>query len=250
MSDVYLFDVDGTLSIHGKIPQSTIDGITQLKEQGDYILLSTGRCLGQLDDILSQIPVDGAILNNGALLRIQDEIVFSSPIYSSTIQKMLDDGLHLGFLREKDYVRIENHLIFDKFKKEFTIQAPTKINMDELESKPIYSIGVYDENLSDIDVSQYPDLRFVQVCSIGYDVMNVNIHKASAIQSLRSYFPKSRIIAFGDNYNDMELLIASDIGIAMGNAPQEVKNCARYTTTSILEDGISYALKNILRSIK
>lgn len=250
MSDVYLFDVDGTLSVNGRIPQTTIDGIAKLKKQGDYILLSTGRCLGQLDNILSQIPVDGAILNNGALLKIRNEIVFSSPIEQSTIQKMIDDGLHLGFLRERDYVRIEDHLIFDQFKKEFTIDMPKKIDIKELFSKPIYSIGLYDERLMDIDIGQYSDLRFVQVCSIGYDVMNKSIHKASAIDSLRSYYPKKRIIAFGDNYNDMELLLASDIGIAMGNAPQEVKNCAQYTTTSIFEDGISHALKNILRSIE
>ena len=53
-----------------------------------------------------------------------------------------------------------------------------------------------------------------------------------------------RSIAFGDGGNDLSILKAAGIGVAMGNANDDVKAVANYVTTSVDEDGIWNALKH------
>ena len=64
MSNIFLFDVDGTLSVNGIIPKSAKDTLKYLRAKGDLVLLCTGRCLAQLGDVLPEIDVDGYIINN------------------------------------------------------------------------------------------------------------------------------------------------------------------------------------------
>ena len=52
-------------------------------------------------------------------------------------------------------------------------------------------------------------------------------------------------IAFGDSLNDVEMLTHAAIGIAMGNAHEDVKAIADYVTTRVSEDGILQALTSL-----
>ena len=51
-------------------------------------------------------------------------------------------------------------------------------------------------------------------------------------------------MVFGDSWNDLEMLQAAGVGVAMGNAPQEVQKKADYVTTSNNHDGIYQALQH------
>ena len=51
-------------------------------------------------------------------------------------------------------------------------------------------------------------------------------------------------MAFGDGGNDISMLKAAGVGVAMGNASDDVKSHAAYVTTSASEDGIANALKH------
>ena len=53
------------------------------------------------------------------------------------------------------------------------------------------------------------------------------------------------VIAFGDNFNDIEMIEYAGIGVAMANAEEELKQKADYTTLSNEEDGVGRFLKNI-----
>ncbi|MEI0703020.1 Cof-type HAD-IIB family hydrolase [Brachyspira intermedia] len=55
------------------------------------------------------------------------------------------------------------------------------------------------------------------------------------------------IIAFGDNFNDIEMIEYAGIGVAMSNAEEELKQKANYTTLSNEEDGVGNFLKNIFK---
>ena len=78
--------------------------------------------------------------------------------------------------------------------------------------------------------------------------MNNQASKVNAVKLLmnRFNFKKEEIIAIGDNFNDKEMIEFAGIGIAMGNAPDEVKAVADYITETNNNDGVSRALKKIL----
>ncbi|MDQ0413442.1 HAD hydrolase family protein [Mesobacillus stamsii] len=54
---------------------------------------------------------------------------------------------------------------------------------------------------------------------------------------------KSGIMAIGDNFNDMDMLTYAGLGVAMGNAPDEVKKIADEVTLSNDQDGLKYILQ-------
>jgi Cof subfamily protein (haloacid dehalogenase superfamily) len=56
------------------------------------------------------------------------------------------------------------------------------------------------------------------------------------------------VIAFGDNYNDIDLLQSAGLGIAVGNARDEVKAVAREMTLNSVEDGVAVAIEKHLIS--
>ena len=53
-------------------------------------------------------------------------------------------------------------------------------------------------------------------------------------------------VAFGDNHNDIGMLQLAGLGIAMGNAHDEVKAAANYVTASNAEDGVAVAIERLL----
>jgi len=244
LNNIFLFDIDGTLSEKGIIPDSAKRTLKVLRDSGNLVLLATGRCLGQMKNVLSEVSVDGAILNNGGLCIIKDEIVYDNPISIDTINDMLDNNLLLAMLTKNEYLRCQESKVYEDFSKIFTINLPRLVSREYFNTHPSYSLGVYaDELMSEENlVSKYPDLRFVKICAIGYDVINKDVDKAVAIPSIRAKYPNSKIIAFGDNYNDLEMLQAADISICMPTAPNVVKDNSDFITKGVFEDGIEYAV--------
>ena len=80
------------------------------------------------------------------------------------------------------------------------------------------------------------------------DFTNVGVNKASAACVLAGMFgiDINQIIAAGDSYNDLSLLQASGLSIAMGNAPDELKAIADYVAPSVDEDGLAVAIEEFV----
>src|SRR5699024_2592652 len=64
------------------------------------------------------------------------------------------------------------------------------------------------------------------------EVIKKGIHKAVGIKRVADYYqiPQERIIAFGDEDNDLEMIDYAGVGVAMGNAIDELKQIANYVT--------------------
>ncbi|MCW3092896.1 MAG: family phosphatase [Ferruginibacter sp.] len=80
----------------------------------------------------------------------------------------------------------------------------------------------------------------------GYlEVMNLQASKANAIAFLLNQYGlhKGEIIAIGDNYNDKGMIEFAGIGVAMGNAPDEIKRVADHVTDTNNNDGVAKALR-------
>lgn len=63
----------------------------------------------------------------------------------------------------------------------------------------------------------------------------------------RYYEDAGQVMAIGDQENDLTMLTWAGIGVAMGNAPEHVKQAADYVTKSNVEDGVAWALEKLFR---
>lgn len=93
----------------------------------------------------------------------------------------------------------------------------------------------------------YPQLNIVRSADGLLEIMDKSVSKSQAIKILLNYykFNRTETIAFGDNYNDMDMLNYVALGVAMQNAPQEIRSMAKLVTKSNDDDGIYAALKNL-----
>lgn len=81
------------------------------------------------------------------------------------------------------------------------------------------------------------------------EIVKKGMNKAVGLQKIAHYYdiPQDRLIAFGDEDNDLEMIEYAGVGVAMGNAIDELKNIANHVTTTNENEGIGDFLKNYLK---
>ncbi|HMB64147.1 MAG TPA: Cof-type HAD-IIB family hydrolase [Eudoraea sp.] len=90
-------------------------------------------------------------------------------------------------------------------------------------------------------------MQFYRSTDLILEAIPGSVSKLSAIQSLlKEDQSLKRVIAFGDNYNDMEMLQAVGCGVAVGNARDEVKAVADKITSDNTDDGVAHFIKRYL----
>jgi len=96
--------------------------------------------------------------------------------------------------------------------------------------------------LSSID---FPQTNFYLSKDNYLEVTHNQVSKKQALLELAKYYQLSlsEIMTIGDNYNDIPMIETAGLGIAMGNAPRDVKTCAKAVTDSNEQNGVSKAIK-------
>ena len=95
-------------------------------------------------------------------------------------------------------------------------------------------------------IAQYQDQLNIYKSQPRYlEVMHQQASKTNAIKLLMAKYgiKQDEIIAIGDNYNDKNMIEFAGIGVAMGNAPDEIKKVADYITDTNNNEGVAKALK-------
>ncbi|MGG0451782.1 Cof-type HAD-IIB family hydrolase [Priestia megaterium] len=92
--------------------------------------------------------------------------------------------------------------------------------------------------------AKFPGLTIYKSKDTYLEIMSGNASKSNAIKKLEKFYDitNQEVMALGDNFNDIDMLKYSGLGVAMGNAPDEVKIIADEVTLSNDEDGLKYAL--------
>lgn len=77
------------------------------------------------------------------------------------------------------------------------------------------------------------------------EVMDTRGSKANAVRFVgeRLGLKPAEIIAIGDNYNDVEMIRYAGMGVAMGNAPDDIKEIADFVTDTNNNDGVRKAME-------
>lgn len=250
MIKVAFFDVDGTLLSHktGQIPDSTIKALKELRNIGVKVVLSTGRHLSELDELPFQnITFDGYVMVNGQLcLNEKKEIIYDNPIEGEAKEKIIQ----LFQDKEIPIVLVEENRMYINYVDDYVIKSQQEIStsipkIDKYKSDNLYLACAY------INKTQEDTLKKLLFdCTItrwndnAIDIVPKNISKVTGIKQYlqANNINKNETMAFGDGPNDIEMLKYVEIGVAMGNGKDEVKEIADYVTDDIDSDGIYKAL--------
>lgn len=78
------------------------------------------------------------------------------------------------------------------------------------------------------------------------DFIPKNSKKINFVKTLKHMFPNEKLIVFGDDKTDLESIEFADIGVAMGNSQDEIKQKATIVAPTNNEDGVAVVLEQIL----
>ena len=266
VSYALFFDVDGTLvsfRTH-RVPESALEALSEAKAHGHRIFISTGRPLQWVhtEALAPVLPLaDGLITVNGASATVgRHEVLTGAALNPRDVEILLEDALvqdypaivvgkqHIALFNEKPIVR---RLFFEILQiRDF--EFPTYV-ADDFMGEEILQISPF------LDVTQEQAImpRLSHAVSTRWhpafsDVTAQRATKGNALRAVMHYLEEQvptaarplRSIAFGDGGNDISMLVEADIGVALGNAGEEVKQAADYTTASVDDDGIAHALRH------
>ena len=97
--------------------------------------------------------------------------------------------------------------------------------------------------------THFPQLMALRSNANYLEILNPESTKRSAVQALLAHYglAAEEAVAFGDNDVDVDMLQYCGFGVAMGNAPRQVKEAADYVTASNDEEGVYIALNTLRR---
>ena len=260
---LYVFDVDGTLiENYKRITRSSIKTINKHLDNGDAIAIASGRPFGSIKKLLNKFHKGKkfAICANGAALcDFKGNTLYESTIpYQVLLQQKEKFEGKLGKTGEV-YCYIKHNL--GVFSMNFFSLNEIKINKmpkTNLNKHPLKD----DDRIYKVMVASHPtiskDVRFddeiyekyhvVRTAPYFLEIMNKEVDKSRAVKELADILKVNYkdVYCFGDEENDL-LMIKNFNGVAMGNAVDSVKEVANYITKSVSEDGVSYAINELIK---
>ncbi|HIV61437.1 MAG TPA: Cof-type HAD-IIB family hydrolase [Candidatus Butyricicoccus avistercoris] len=252
------FDIDGTLlsfNTH-QVPEATKKALYALRDMGIKLFVATGRA-PQTATYLREVfdfEFDGYIYLNGQMCYIGDKMIHSHTIPKSSIEMLLpyikEKKIACSFIEaEHHYLGLENEHTqhFNKMLGGEKILGDVEDTQRALEND-VYQLGAFMPIEQDKEFLEHlPHCRCTRWHHMFADVIPVDGGKNVGMDKILEYFniPLEQSIAFGDGGNDIEMISHANIGVAMGNAMEDVKQAADFVTKHVDENGVSYALDKL-----
>ncbi len=255
-----VFDLDDTL-LHNDLSISckTISVLHQLSQHGIKIIPASGRAPESMKPFLQKLGcADAAIASNGAeLLDTEGNVIWRQILDQNTAHSILDFAAdHHCYAHTYEGAAFHYQMIGSKWAEAY--------------QRSSLLTGVHENNLHAF-VDKHPTNKILLInesriiTTLFQDALRIFSGKASVSTSKPQYLefnpfgtskgnaltmvmqqmkvPMEQVCAFGDGINDISMLQAAGLGIAMGNASAEVQNAADAVCMTNEEDGIAQYLE-------
>ena len=249
---VFLIDADGTLVQDGTkvVKNDILEKIKALKEKGHIFVIATGRVLNDVTSIKGSGLFDyyavlmGDYIFDSKTLNVVQSIEYLQKETVKNLVKYLDENdIYWSYktaIAQKSYHQARG--IAKKFFAEECSKEEYKNDLQSGKIQQILTDGYVDENVQ----KQFSELNFFEMPQNYTDISHKNASKANGGTYFKKNFKDYSIVAIGDSQNDLPMLTTADISIAMGNACDDIKKCAKFVTTDINDNGIINAF-NMLK---
>ncbi|GHH98504.1 Cof-type HAD-IIB family hydrolase [Neobacillus kokaensis] len=258
-------DLDGTLLKDDKtISVKTKEVLNKAKEEGHVVMIATGRPYRSSEMYYRELELDTPIVNfNGAFthhprqsnwgfyhepldVKVAKEIVDAcrSFQFHNIIAEVMDDVyFHYHDQKLLDIFSFGNPKITTGDLMSYLHDSPTSllIHTEEEQLKKIRN------HLSEVHAEVIEQRSWAAPWHV-IEIIKAGLNKAVGLKKAADYYgiPAERVIAFGDEDNDLEMIEYAGHGIAMGNAIHQLKSIANDVTLTNEEDGVAAYIEDLL----
>lgn len=266
---IIALDLDGTLlNSQKKLSERNLHVLYKATEIGWEIVPTTGRFYDGIPEIVRKLPfIKYAITVNGAaVINVQtDEVIYKAEMKCEKaieIMRWLDKYPVIydcfmdnsGWMTETLKQRIDE-----------VVENPYSRKMLHELRKPVKELKLFlEEKKHDVQKVQFfvkdPLLRIEMMNSIlhtfdnvmvssalpqNVEINQVHANKGEALMALAKYLKvkQEETVSFGDGLNDLSMIEASGVGIAMYNGCNEIKKSADWIVSSCDEDGVAEGIE-------
>lgn len=258
MNRIVFSDVDGTLlNSEHKITALTEKAIKELKKNDIPFVIISARSPSGIYPILNEYGFKCPIISySGALILDENRnVLFNKGIDKTNAKRIIEFIENSHFDLAWCAYSFDEWIVKDKndpriIREETIVKAKaTQGSIDSITGNEINKILCICNPMRTLEIEakikrSFPDYSIVKSSDILLEIMENGINKATAVKTLCSLWniDLKDAIAFGDNYNDVEMLKTVGHGFLMGNAPDELKEIIKTHTYDNNNDGIYYAL--------
>ncbi len=256
---------DSLLGSDLKISSRNEEALLAAIQKGVLVTIATGRMFSSTIPYVEQLGIDipiityqGALIKNALSHKTLLHIPIEWEVSMDLIRDSKENGYYIqGYIDDKYYMEEENE--YSDFY--HTISGRRGIVVSDLEeyaqNREVTKFIIIDEpekvlRLRDRYEDLYGDRLQVTISKPQFlEFTHRDATKGKAIECLADMLDIDReaVIAVGDSYNDLSMIEFAGLGVAMGNAPDEVRKVADYVTLSNDEAGVAHVIeKFILRS--
>jgi len=263
-------DIDGTLlNKDRELSQGTIKAIKRLKDKIPFVLISA-RMPAAMRHLQKQLEIENLpiICFNGGLIIADEKVIRSTTIPLNILKELSrfneEYDCHLSLYHNDEWYvpqvdewaesEINNTKIVPEIKSNSLVIEDWK--SERKGAHKIMAMGdpAIIDKLRDFLQKSHPDLLHLYRSKDTYlEIASKEISKFSAIEFLlKEHFKLSvdQAIAFGDNYNDVEMLKNIGYGVAVGNGRPEAREAANAVAGESIEDGVALILNEIFSGQK
>ena len=201
-------DLDGTLlNSQKEITPEVRKALAWAKERGVYVVLSTGRIVGEAAEFARELPCEDLMVTAGgtAIATASDERILQS------------------------------------------WDMPCEIGAKAVEAVQNRPVRVMIYVGSKIYINEYSNRDFVANYRVEGFHANKIVVEDIAGEIRRNHLNVTKVYAIGDSDNDAEMLRAVGMPVAMGNADAALKNLAKYITADCDHDGVAQAVYHLFK---
>lgn len=264
MRKAAFFDIDGTLidvSVGMIEPSARVRAaLNRLKEAGHYIFIASGRPLEFIDRSILDFGFDGFVLMNGAVVTINDEVIFDEPL----AKNLVDELIAFCKAHDVEYI-LESHpnvylnrefVLMEKFYRRIGIDLNRFVRDFDLEKISVHKMEFVSDHFEDeIKEFQTRWLNSKELTGITDPFHDNNLElyarhntKGSGIVHALEHLgiPIENSFAFGDGLNDIEMIKTVGNGLAMGNGRAELLSIAKHVVPGVHEDGVAFGIEKFI----
>lgn len=247
------FDVDGTLFNSNKeIPDSTKEALRLARNNGFELAIATGRAPFMIQDILDELKIDSYICFNGQYVVYKGEPIFTDGVPLHELEEIIQYGeersVDFVFLNEREMVAnaSDNRMIETSLS---TLEYPyPRVEPSFYLKNDVYqTLAFIDEEQEHVYREAFPNVQFVRWHEYSCDILPREGSKARGIEKFIAA-SGARIedtVAFGDGLNDVEMLRAVGLGVAMGNGHRDALAAADVVAPHVDEGGIYKVMREL-----
>ncbi|WP_037316378.1 HAD family hydrolase [Salegentibacter sp. Hel_I_6] len=261
-------DIDGTLLNHDReLSLATISTIKNLKNKLPFVLISA-RMPSAMRHLQADLDIEEQpiICYNGGLILVNGQAVSSTEIPFNILENLCDFNksmnCHLSLYNSDEWYVPEYDQWAAREVNNTKVKPEIKSNNEVLSTwketnkgaHKIMAMGdeAHIDKIKDYLSENFPgQLHLYRSKATYLEIANKEISKLTAIKFLLdNHFniKTEETIAFGDNYNDVEMIKGVGMGIAVGNARKEVLEVANIVTQSGKEDGVANSLQELFKT--